>query len=271
MPTSTMAFVVAGVGLSGHATNNKTGSSDVENRFTASSKLYVRTKDDAVKNQVLESANSQYGDRNLIVKRMSGLSERRIQLISGVFFVSGAAALLYQVTWQRLLFLIYGTNSKSIAAIVAAFMAGLGIGSLIGGLISKRNYPLLAVFAVVELLSGLFGLVSVPLLKAVGEATSGVSPIVGGVLSFSLVLVPTILMGSTLPLLTAYFVRHDETVGSAVGDLYQMNTLGSAVACVLATIAFFPTFGLQTTVYIAVLANFLVAIVSFVAFKRVEA
>ena len=106
-----------------------------------------------------------------------------------------------------------------------------------------------------------------PLLQFVGDATAGVEVWVGGVVSFCLVLIPTALMGATLPLLTAFFVGHESDMGESIGELYQTNTLGSAVACVLATLLIFPQLGLTGSVWVAVALNFIVAIVSYVAFK----
>ena len=59
-----------------------------------------------------------------------------------VFFVSGFPALIYQIVWQRSLFTIYGVDSESIAVVVTAFLLGLGIGSLLGGTLSRTRFPL---------------------------------------------------------------------------------------------------------------------------------
>lgn len=198
------------------------------------------------------------------------LNQKQAKVIAGVFFFSGMAAILYQLTWQRQLAVIFGSNSESIAVIIAAFMGGLGLGSLAGGSISKKGFNVLNVFAIVELVSGLFGIISLPLLHFIGVRTAGVSIIYGGLISFAFVLIPTMLMGSTLPLLTAYFVSKKSTVGDAVGELYQMNTLGSAVACVLAALVLFPFLGLSGSVYLAVLINFVVAGISFFSFRTVD-
>jgi predicted membrane-bound spermidine synthase len=81
------------------------------------------------------------------------------------FFASGTAALVYQVAWQRILALHTGVGVYSIALIVAAFMAGLGIGSHVGGLWSERLSPrrALAAFGLLEMAIAAFGVASVPL------------------------------------------------------------------------------------------------------------
>lgn len=82
-------------------------------------------------------------------------------LLYALFFLSGFPALLYQVVWQRALFAIYGVNIESVTIVVSAFMLGLGIGSLVGGLLSERpGMPLLLFFGAAELGIACFGVVS---------------------------------------------------------------------------------------------------------------
>jgi len=76
--------------------------------------------------------------------------------VYSIFVLSGFSALLYQVVWQRALFAIYGINVESVTVIVTAFMLGLGVGSLVGGEVSKRpSRPALLLFSLVELGIGL--------------------------------------------------------------------------------------------------------------------
>src|SRR5260370_32410011 len=95
-----------------------------------------------------------------------------IFLLSWLFLVSGFAALIYQIVWQRALFTAFGVNIESITIIVAVFMFGLGVGSLVGGWLSQR-FPghLPQMFLISEVSIGLFGLVSLPLIKAVSVLT----------------------------------------------------------------------------------------------------
>ncbi|MHC4957870.1 MAG: fused MFS/spermidine synthase [Planctomycetota bacterium] len=176
-----------------------------------------------------------------------------------VFFVSGFPALVYQIVWQGSLFTIYGVNSESITVVVSAFLLGLGLGSLLGGWLSRRSkLPLLVLFGVVELGIGLFGFFSLPLFKAVGHATLGASTTQTFVLSFGLVVIPTLLMGATLPILTEYLVRRYRNVGRSVGNLYAVNTFGSAVACFVAALFLLGWLGKAGTVAFAGSLNLLV-------------
>lgn len=180
--------------------------------------------------------------------------------ISAIFFVSGFPALVYQLVWQRALFAIYGINVESVTVVVTAFMLGLGLGSLAGGVLSRQQrLPLLFVFAAIELGIGLFGWVSLDLFELVGHATLGASAAVTGALTFAMVLFPTLLMGATLPVLTTHLVRQTQNVGRSVGLLYFVNTFGSAVACFSVALFLMYAFGMRGAVSVAVLLNLLVA------------
>ena len=189
--------------------------------------------------------------------------------IYAVFLLSGFAALLYQVVWQRALYAIYGINIESVTMVVTAFMLGLGVGSVAGGAVSKDpKRPVLLMFSLVELGIGLFGAVSLNVFHAVGEATLGMSPFGTFIVTFLLVLVPTLLMGSTLPLLVAHLVRSSGNVGKSVGTLYFVNTLGSAFASAAAVLFVMKRAGLNGTVHAAAVLNITVSLLAYIAHRR---
>ena len=176
-----------------------------------------------------------------------------------LFFLSGVPALLYQIVWQRSLFTIFGVNVESVTVVVSAFMLGLGVGSLAGGWVSKRpGTPLLAVFGCMELGIAAYGLISLPLFRWVATSMAGAPAGQTFLVTFLLVLIPTLLMGATLPLLVTQLVRIDGQVGRAVGTLYFVNTLGSAVACFVAALWAMGTLGMTGTVWLAAGMNGLI-------------
>ena len=176
-----------------------------------------------------------------------------------LFFLSGFPALIYQIVWQRTLFAIYGVNIESVTIVVSAFMLGLGLGSLAGGRISKSpTAPLLLLFGLFELGIAAYGLASLPLFHAVSRFSAGAPPLETGLLSFAMVVIPTLLMGATLPLLVAQLVRLSGNVGKSVGILYFVNTLGSAVACFVTAWITMPYLGMSRSVAIAAAINVLV-------------
>jgi len=182
-----------------------------------------------------------------------GLPRRALFLI---FTLSGVSALLYQLIWQRALLTIFGSNIESVTMVVSAFMLGLGIGSIVGGSISKRSgVPLLLIFALVEISIGLYGAISLHLFRWVGHLTSGGGMLQTGLLTLTLILIPTLLMGSTLPLLVAHYVNVSKNVGYSVSMLYFVNTLGAGIGALLAAFVFLGLLGLTRSVYLAVALN----------------
>lgn len=177
--------------------------------------------------------------------------------LSVVFFLSGAAALVYQVVWQRSLFALYGLDVVSVTMVVSAFMLGLGAGSLVGGALSRRAPgAVIPLFGAFELGIGVFGFWSIRIFDAVGKATLGSGHLATGALAFLLVVVPTALMGATLPMLVGWAAVRSGNTGRSVGGLYFINTLGAAVGAWLAVKLFLPTFGLSGSVAVAGALNF---------------
>ena len=176
-----------------------------------------------------------------------------------LFFLSGFPALLYQIVWQRALFTLYGVNIESVTMIVTVFMLGLGLGSLAGGRLSSlpRVRPL-AAFGAIEISIGLFGAASLWIFHRVGALTAGHSTFSTGLFAFILLLIPTLLMGSTLPLLVEHVVRTTGNVGESVGSLYAVNTFGSALACFAAAVVLMGTLGERGVVDLACCFNVLV-------------
>ncbi len=187
-----------------------------------------------------------------------------LYLFASLFLISGAAGLIYEIVWERLLELYFGVTIVSVTLIVSAYMAGLGVGSLIGGRIARDLKNTLFLYGLLEIGIALFGLISPNLIVWVGQATAGAPYVLVFLISFAILLIPTTLMGMTLPLLTQSFVDRIEVSGRVIGLLYGINTLGAAFGTVLAGYVLVGFFGFDGTVYIAVLLNGLVGLFAFV-------
>ncbi|WP_224242194.1 spermidine synthase family protein [Hyalangium gracile] len=176
-----------------------------------------------------------------------------------LFFLSGMAALVYQVTWQRVLFASFGVNIESVTLIVTIFMFGLGVGSMLGGALSKR-YPhaLPRLFLLCEVVVGAFGIISLPLIRTVGAAVVNSSLPVAALVISAVLAVPTLMMGATLPILVAHLHQHFQHVGRTVGLLYFVNTLGSAASSYLTSSVLFVLGGQQAAVLCAGVLNLVV-------------
>jgi spermidine synthase len=178
-----------------------------------------------------------------------------------LFLVSGFAALIYQIVWQRTLFAAFGVNIESITVIVSLFMFGLGIGSMVGGILSLKfpeRGPLL--FLTCELGIGAFGMVSLPLIDHVATLTLHGSLLMVSLAVYALLCLPTMLMGATLPILVSHLYRHYRNVGKSVGILYCINTVGSAIACFITADLLFIYLGQQGAVYVAAMCNIAVGV-----------
>ncbi len=181
-----------------------------------------------------------------------------------VFFASGATGLVYEVIWVRLTGLVFGNTSFSIATVLGAFMAGLALGSWALGRYADRQSRPLRFYGILEILIGLSAVVVPYAFGALDSTYWAVAPdlgVIAGadlvfrfVMSFAIMLVPTFLMGGTLPVLARFFVRATDEVESRLGTLYALNTAGAAMGTLAAALVLIPGLGNQlTTVWIAML------------------
>lgn len=180
--------------------------------------------------------------------------------LAPLFFASGTAALIYQLGWQRLLFTAVGVDIESITIVVSVFMLGLGLGALLGGQLADRHpQRALIFFAAAECAIGLFGWFSPELLRACAQMLVMAPRAVVAVANFGLLLLPTCLMGATLPILVAHLTRLYGNVGQSIGLLYQANTLGAAVGVALFGFLWFLLFDLDTAIRFAAVLNLAIA------------
>ncbi len=209
------------------------------------------------------------------------LSKRMPQIILfAVLFFSGVSALIYQIVWIRKFGLVFGVDVFTMATVLSAFMGGLALGSLFfGRLVDKIKSPL-RLFMLLEFGIGLFAvlfpytfqvLINLysPIIQKFGlSAYSG--QIVKFIFSFVYLLIPTILMGGTLPVIFKYFIRQLPTLGWNVSNLYAVNNLGAVIGCFVSGFFLIKTFGLTTSLYIAASINILNAIVVYFVFKNLS-
>ncbi len=191
-----------------------------------------------------------------------------------LFFFSGAAALVYQTAWQRILALGSGVGIYSVAMIVGAFMAGLGIGSHVAGVWSARLSPRRALwlFAAVELGIGLFGAFSTFFLYDLLYARAPwlyAAPWRAGLAHFLTLLLPTGLMGMSLPFLVRASVRDAESASRTIGQLYGANILGAAAGALLTPWVLVRQLGIPGAVWVAAAANLAVGLGALWLMRRV--
>ena len=200
---------------------------------------------------------------------MNQPQQKMLSNLAGIFFISGLSALIYQVCWQRLLFTGFGVDLTSITVIVSVFMAGLGIGAFFGGRIADK-YPqnIILIFCLIELGIGCFGLLSHQLILNLQDMLIHANLVMTALGSFILLLFPTFLMGTTLPLLTSFFNQHIQNIGDSIGQLYFYNTLGAAFGALATGFILFNHFTLSHTIYIAAMLNLGISFLVFIAYGR---
>ncbi|MCC7386825.1 MAG: fused MFS/spermidine synthase [Deltaproteobacteria bacterium] len=191
-------------------------------------------------------------------------------LVSVCFFLSGAAALILQVLWTRMLGHVFGATALAVSTTLTAFMGGLALGAHLAGRIAPRLKRPLLTFALLETGVGLYGLL-VPSLLALMPAVQrwmgiglGTHFIAYSLVRFVIVtlilIVPTTAMGATLPILAEGVVKTGKDVASKVGELFAANTFGAVAGAFSAGFVLIPTFGITVTVRIAAAIDLLVAI-----------
>ena len=182
-----------------------------------------------------------------------------------LFFVSGACGLIYQVVWMRALTLTLSVSVYATTTVLCAFMGGLALGAALAARLADRlRRPLLA-FGLAEAGVGLCGLASLGILFDLGPAYAWLHAHAGGagpaltlgrfLLACAVLLVPTTLMGATLPLLSRAAVTDEAAVGRGTGGLYAVNTLGAVAGCLAAGFAAIPAWGLSATTAAAAALN----------------
>lgn len=193
-----------------------------------------------------------------------GITHRSILPLPAIYFASGIPALVYQTVWQRLLVLHSGVGTTSVAIIVAAYLFGIGVGNVAGARLSRSRSrsQALKLFARLEITIGVCGILSPWLLYDLLYVRYGTlygDIRIASMLHFAVLILPTTLMGATLPLITRALVRRTTSAARSVSLLYGMNTLGAAFGAVLAPWCLIPYVGMTGALMGAAILNVLVA------------
>ena len=196
-------------------------------------------------------------------------NQSMLTALTGVFFISGFSALIYQICWQRILFTGFGVDLTSITVIVSVFMAGLGVGAYFGGRIADHfKHSLLILFCLIELGIGCFGLLSAKVIYFVQNVFIQSNMLTLAFVTFLLLIFPTFLMGATLPILTSFFNRYIFNIGDSIGTLYFYNTLGAAMGALATGFILFNYLTLSQTIYLAAILNIFIASIVLLKYGR---
>ena len=177
----------------------------------------------------------------------------RSPAVIGIFILSGAAGLIYEIVWSRQLVLVFGNTTQAVSAILTGFFGGMAIGAAVGGRIADRVRSPLRFYGLLEIALTLVVLVTPLSFQLIDEAYRGIYPSLEGtpwlaiarlVLAVLALAPATIMMGATFPALVRHFTRKAE-LGQAFGRLYSANTLGAVAGTLVAGIVLIELFGLS--------------------------
>jgi spermidine synthase len=189
-----------------------------------------------------------------------------------LFFASGACALIYQVMWLRMLALVFGVTVYAASTVLASFMAGLALGSYGAGRIAATlRSPLLA-FGLVEIGVGISAFATSALLDIAKDVWVATQPSLPASLplvtaarflvAMTVLLVPTTLMGATLPLVMESAVVRDRGIASRIGLLYAANTTGAIVGALVAGFYLVSHVGIAGSFRMAALSNIAIGLLA---------
>jgi len=230
------------------------------------------------------SPRLQRAERGSLTRERSGA--RRTRLVYLLFFVSGLASLVLETVWVRMMVLVFGSTTFALSTVLTAFMGGLALGSWLSGRRAARFAdPRRALWAygVLELVIGLYALT---LPHLVGRIQWVHDALWGGLsasyytfallrflLAATLLLLPTVAMGATLPVLARFFCTADDgdDVGERVGSLYAVNTTGAVFGVLLAGFVLLPWVGTRTTNLLACLADITLGLAALLLLRLTRA
>jgi spermidine synthase len=190
-----------------------------------------------------------------------------------LFFLSGAAGLIYQVLWVRMLSLSFGITVYAVTVVLASFMGGLALGSFFGGRLAERIQRPLLVYAIIEFavaavalitpyaLTGLQSLYPV-LARGVGDNEAFLT-VVRVILAFAILAVPTTLMGATLPIIVKSSLARQGDLAGRIGLLYSANTFGAIAGTMVAGFWLIGDIGIYASIVLAAGVNALVGLIAF--------
>src|SRR5438105_1072222 len=205
-------------------------------------------------------------------------------LILACFFLSGASGLILEMLWTRMLTLVFGSTTLAVSTVLTAFMGGLGLGSYLAGKFADRLKNPVRAYAFAEASIGVYALL-VPLVISLYPALNGwlwtafgdryaLLSVLRFAASAGLLLLPTTLMGATLPILARHFIQHPwelRRVGLRIGTLYSVNLFGAVAGSFLAGFVFLPHLGLRWTNVTAAAFNLTLAAAVLLARRMLPA
>jgi spermidine synthase len=198
----------------------------------------------------------------------SSVPDRTIALAVGVAGISGLAAMIYEVTWVRLLIPVLGSSTYSYTLMLVAFISGITIGSLIIGTRIGRLRNLVGALALCQILIGISMALMLPLYGRIpyvfwligsmitrSDATYPIYLTMQFLIGFTIMIVPTVFLGMSLPLASRIATRSVVVLGRSVGTVFSVNTLGTVIGSLAAGLVLIPLIGVRHAIEVGLLLN----------------
>ncbi|GMU62506.1 MAG: hypothetical protein AMXMBFR34_42690 [Myxococcaceae bacterium] len=191
------------------------------------------------------------------------MTQRSRPLVLTLLFLSGFTGLVYEFTWSKRLANLLGSSGHAHAIVLATFMGGLACGAWLFGRTADRARRPLVVYGALELGVGAWALLFPKALDALSGVYLALAPGLEGapktaarlLLAAGALVVPTLLMGGTLPAMTRHLTQRLGAARRELSVLYAVNSLGASVGCLLAGMLLVPVSGLTTSERAAALVN----------------
>ncbi|MFC1532525.1 fused MFS/spermidine synthase [Thermodesulfobacteriota bacterium] len=213
-------------------------------------------------------------NKNDQAKGSKGPASRLFALILCCFFISGLTGLTYEILWTRMIVKIIGSAPFAVSIVLTVFMGGLGLGSYLAGRsIDRIKNPLklIMLYGILELIIGAYGLI-LPLLLTLIKPVYAIlyNQLFGYFLGYNLItfagcfillIIPVTCMGATLPVLSRFFITTISRVGTQVGRIYGLNTIGAAAGSILCGFWLINFIGVWGSLIFAIVLNGIIGIV----------
>ena len=175
--------------------------------------------------------------------------------------ISGFCALAYEVLWTRIMVFFLGSTTYAFATMLAAFLFGIALGSIVFACWVDRIKQPIAIFGILQLGIGLFALILMPAFEELYAVTSTFQSTFGGsrfwafFSCFLVMCLPTFLMGASFPLVTKIYTGSERQLGRSIGNVYSVNTVGSILGAFCAGFILIPLLGIRPSIVLTVALN----------------
>jgi len=200
--------------------------------------------------------------------------------ILAIFFFSGAVGLVYEIIWNRMLTIVFGSTVFAVTTVLTAFMAGMALGSFYIGRYADRHQNPLKIYAYLEIGIGVYAIILPLILAGTNFIYIFLYRNLGGsfyllsifrfILCFIVLLIPTTFMGGTLPVMTRAITGKIDRLGWTVGSLYALNTFGAVIGCFLSGFILIKIMGITITTIISAGINVAIALIVLFIFAKKE-